>query len=435
MNSTDTDKQFNKAGVHSAHLDVDAPLQEVAGLEILRKASKLSGRGEGSIFREIISLSFGQTKLSDYEYFKFRLYDNKLYSREQKREFIGNRLTRKLQLDMIFDRSSPVLPIIKHKLFMERLLNGFGFPTTNTIACYADPDAFATMGNMKLLRDQTDLSNFLKTTKYPIFGKPMIGSLSLGAAGFEKYDLRSQQIILSDKSKMSLETLHQQIDKNYRSTGYLFQRKIIMHPDLQRFTGNAVGCFRVVCCKTPDGIRLLYALWKIPMPGSMADNFWRKSRFALIDIETGTVVRCQMGHGPDAKELEVMPESGIKIKGLKIPNWASITELAFSAASFLSEASILGFDIALSDSGPIIIEVNGSPEHGNYQLASGKGLLTPENRKIFDFNIARAKKNAKAQEKLRQKSARGLRKQNLTDRMGKLRLDLARIKSNRKSAV
>ena len=228
-------------------------------------------------------------------------------------------------------------------------------------------------------------------------------------------------------TSMSLDSLCEQICKNYYQVGFLFQEKINMHPELQPYTGDAVGCFRIVTCKTPNGIVPLYAVWKIPGVGSMADNYWRDGKIALIDVETGQVVRCQMGSGLDAQELDTIPETGLKIKGLKIPDWTSVTDLAVSAASLLSDVSIAGFDIAHSDAGPRVIEVNGNPNHGLYQFASGYGLLTPERQAIFDWNIAVTKKSVRDSKKRRRKNARIARKEVFKERLEGFKSDVANM--------
>lgn len=157
----------------------------------------------------------------------------------------------------------------------------------------------------------------------------------------------------------------------------------------------------------------------------MADNYWRDGKIALIDVETGRVVRCQMGTGLDAQELDVIPESGLKIKGLQVPDWKSVVELALSAASLLSDASIAGFDIAHSDAGPRVVEVNGNPDHGLYQIASGYGLLTPERQAIFDWNIEVTKKKARERKIRKRQNARKTRKQIVRKRLEDFKSDVA----------
>ena len=406
-----------------AKLDIVPPSESSSRLGILRKASEVSGRSKEAIFWEILRFTFGPSKLTDNDYFNFRLYDDKHYSPEQKKQVLGVRRNR--ALNTAINPKRGVLYILDEKLLMERVFKGFEIPGTNTIACFVSKDRFPSLGKMNLLRDRADLAGFLTTARYPIFGKPLSSTLSLGSAGLTGYDPSSEQISLSNGTSMSLDSLCEQILRNFYQVGFLFQEKINMHPDLRAYTGDAVGCFRVVTCKTPEGIVPLYAVWKIPGVGSMADNFWRDGKIALIDVETGQVVRCQMGTGLDAQEIDVIPETGLKIKGVKIPDWTSVTDLAVSAASLLSDLSIAGFDIVHSDTGPRVIEVNGNPNHGLYQFASGYGLLTPERQAIFDWNIAVTKKSAGDFKNQRRKYTRIARKALIKERLEGFKSDVA----------
>lgn len=420
---TATETEQTEKTTQNANLDIKAPSSSGRRLEILRRASEVSGRSKEAIFWEILRFTFGKSKLEDKEYFKYRLYDDKHYSPEQKKQVLGGRRNR--ALNMAINPARGVLHILDQKLFVERLFKGFEIPGTSTIACFVSEDRFPSMGNMNLLRDRSDLAAFLTTAPYPIFGKPLFGSLSLGSAGLTGYDPASEQISLSDGTSTSLDNFYEQIRQNYYHVGFLFQEKINMHPDLKPYTGDAVGCFRVVTCKTPNGLVPLYAVWKIPGIGRMADNYWRDGKIALIDVETGQVIRCQMGTGLDAQELDVIPENGLKIKGLKIPRWESVTELAISAASLLSDASIAGFDIAHSDTGPRVIEVNANPDHGLYQIASGYGLLTPERQAIFDWNIAVTKKKNRDYKKRKRQNARATRKMVIKKRLEDFKSDVS----------
>lgn len=420
---TATEAEQIEKTTQDANLDIKAPSESGRRLEILRRASEVSGRSKESIFWEIMRFTFGPSKLADKEYFKFRLYDDKHYTPEQKKQVLGGRRNRALNLAI--NPSRGVLHILDNKLFVERLLQGFGIPCTKTIACFVAEDRYQSMGNMRLLRDRSDLAEFLTAAPYPIFGKPLFGSLSLGSAGLTGYDPSSEKISLFDGTSMSLDGFHEQIQQNYYHVGFLFQEKISMHPDLQAYTGDAVGCFRIVTCKTPDGIAPLYAVWKIPGVGRMADNYWRDGKIALIDVETGRVVRCQMGTGLGAQELDVIPESGLKIKGLQVPDWKSVVDLALSAASLLSDASIAGFDIAHSDAGPRVVEVNGNPDHGLFQIASGYGLLTPERQAIFDWNIEVTRKKSRERKIRKRQNARKTRKQIVRKRLEDFKSDVA----------
>ncbi len=382
-------------------LDVDPPMDAARLLRSLRLACDKTGRSMGSIFREILRLQFGANRLKDTEYFKYRLYDDELYPTEKKREFVGKRAIFKLNRSV--NKAAEFASLLGHKLYFEGLLRGLGLPGTETLAVYADPASFRSVGRVLALHTLDELTEFLSTADFPLFGKPVGSSLSLGTIGIKGISADKSLLDLTNGATMALEELHAQIRDNYSGIGFMFQKKIVNHPDLAKFTGAAVGTLRVVTCMSPNGLRPLYAAWKIPSKTSMADNFWRSDNMiAQVDVESGELLRCQKSIGVDAEEVEVHPTLGEPLVGMTIPRWREVTDLGVAVASLFPRTRMLGFDIALSETGPVLIECNDNPDHGLYQISAGTGFLTPEhadliewNRKATESDLARIKKAGK----------------------------------------
>ena len=56
------------------------------------------------------------------------------------------------------------------------------------------------------------------------------------------------------------------------------------------------------------------------------------------------------------------------IVGFKIPKYKEVIELAKKASLVVDEVRYVGWDIAVTDKGPVIIEGNEYPGHDIYQL-------------------------------------------------------------------
>ena len=72
--------------------------------------------------------------------------------------------------------------------------------------------------------------------------------------------------------------------------------------------------------------------------------------------------------------LEKHPDSGVIIPGFEIPFFAEALELCKEASKLISKINILGWDIAITHSGPVMIEVNNFPGFRLYQRPIRKGL-------------------------------------------------------------
>jgi len=93
--------------------------------------------------------------------------------------------------------------------------------------------------------------------------------------------------------------------------------------------------------------------------------------------------------------IDVHPDTGHKLSGLKLPFWQEILELA-SQCYDMVELGYLGADIVLTpDQGPIVLELNARPGLG-IQIANLAGLV-PRLEKIRN----EAPKNLLAKERVK----------------------------------
>jgi hypothetical protein len=83
------------------------------------------------------------------------------------------------------------------------------------------------------------------------------------------------------------------------------------------------------------------------------------------------------------EELETYPESGQQLRGMQLPFWREVLELNAKAVLFFPRIRYNSLDIALTDRGPVIVEMNTGGSFELPQLASGQGLLTDEVESFF----------------------------------------------------
>lgn len=87
-------------------------------------------------------------------------------------------------------------------------------------------------------------------------------------------------------------------------------------------------------------------------------------------METGKLT----GNGID-KRLNEAEESvtGIKFDGFQIPYWEEIKEMVLEAALVNDKVNLVGWDVAISKNGPLIIEGNRGPGFDLVQMLLKKG--------------------------------------------------------------
>lgn len=319
--------------------------------------------------RETTSLRFGVRKLQPKEYYDFGLFDPAMPMVE-KRQYVGVAGSKALNQRLSPPELVPTGAFVGNKLFYSAFLNQMGLGAPETQAVFSSHGSF---GALQVLRDAAGLEAFLRNdAKYPIFGKPLNGSLSVGSIRIDA--LKGDILQLGNGQTHRLSAFTEEVMSKY-SNGYLFQSALQPHAEMKEITGSAIGCVRVVTVNDTGRPRALYALWKIPSATAMSDNFWQSgSMLAAIDIASGEVTKCRLGTGLDTKDVSHHPETNAKIVGRMLPHWDSVLKIAEDAHGLFPEFGVCGYDIAICEDGPRIVECNDTPFHTLYQLASRRGI-------------------------------------------------------------
>jgi hypothetical protein len=127
---------------------------------------------------------------------------------------------------------------------------------------------------------------------------------------------------------------------------------------------------------TPDGPLIHRAVAKITTGHNPADNFWRAGNMlGAIDPANGRIARVVRGTGMDKTLNETHPDTGNSLLGTRIPAWKWLVDLVCEATAVFPGIRTQSWDVALSDRGPVLLEVNYGGDLNLGQLAHGKGVL------------------------------------------------------------
>ncbi len=358
------------------HATVESPIDVAHGM---RTALTVHRKSLWSQISEICRLRLGPGKLQPEEYYYYRLYDDEQFSYEDKRRFLGkkcwNRVYKRCNANSWWS-------IAHDKLIFYTLLRGQDLPMPANRALY---HPFRRMNDVPTLASAEELAVFLRRDMvYPAFAKPIAGIRSTGVAVIRGYDQASDSLILHDGQAVQVDRYIEEIDR-YRREGYLFQELLAPHPDLARLCGDRLSTVRLIVGIDHEQPHLMHALWKIPVGSNPADNFWRTGNLlAALDPGTGAVGRIIRGAGPDQAEIERHPDTGERLEAVILPAWRSVVDLCLTAAAMLPELKLQAWDVALTDRGPVLIEVNIGGDFNLPQLALQAGIMNPDFRDFID---------------------------------------------------
>ena len=132
---------------------------------------------------------------------------------------------------------------------------------------------------------------------------------------------------------------------------------IIQHPEMNRLYPHAINCMRVVTDRVGDEVYVAYVILKCGNGGSVCDNSGQGGLICAVDKETG-VVKSIATDDLIAHSYEKHPETGVEFKGFKIPMYDEAIAMCKEAALIVPEVRHIGWDVGLSDKGPVLVEGN-----------------------------------------------------------------------------
>ena len=157
-------------------------------------------------------------------------------------------------------------------------------------------------------------------------------------------------------------------------------------PEIMAITQWPAICgVRVICLNGPDEVKPIRAVWKIAVPPNHIDNFSlgkNGNLLADVDLATGQVDRVVSGFWPKTELLTHHPVSGQSLLGFCLPGWSKILDACKRAGPVFPLMRIHHWDFALTERGPMILELN---DVGSTELAQihGHGLMSQETREFF----------------------------------------------------
>lgn len=187
--------------------------------------------------------------------------------------------------------------------------------------------------------------------KHPTFmAKPFDG---ICGKGIEKID--------------SLEQNADDLYQSLKSSGQtLLEEVIIQHPELNKLNPSAINTIRIVTIVKDNLPHVVFAGLRCGRAGFVVDNFVAGGMTVPIDIETGVINNVAVDKVGNV--FDIHPDTKTPFHGFKLPDWDAVIALAKTAALRVETVKYVGWDIASTPTGPILVEGNHFPGQVLYQL-------------------------------------------------------------------
>jgi hypothetical protein len=391
MSMTEVVTENGVAAARPAMLDVKYPSKVPPLAAMLKKIHSEYKKSPYQLAADVLGRFLSKNSMLADEYMTLRLFDDAHMSAAEKDAFVGVFMRRKIAGAINTSRHWDA--VTSNKLVTEMVLGGFGFPVVETRALFHPTRRLPAILS---LASSEALAAYLRTAEhYPMFGKPTDASLSLGTAGLVSYEGETDTIQFLNGKTAPVDDFVAEVVENY-TKGYLLQECLDSHPLVRDVAGPAISCVRFYTLVVDGKPEVFRAAWKLPAGTAMADNFWRGNLLASLDYKTGRVGRVIKGSGLGQQILDRHPDTGRPFADFGVPDWAATKEMVLQAAAALSSVGLIGWDVAITSRGGVVVETNNCPDFMLAQLAEGRGVLDETLKGILAEQRAKAKKARQA---------------------------------------
>ena len=145
----------------------------------------------------------------------------------------------------------------------------------------------------------------------------------------------------------------------------ILEEWIIQHENISKIYPKAVNCLRVITILENNKCNIVSAYFAMANADEIA-NLATGDLVAYIDLDNGILNTDASNF--TGKVFKEHPISGVKIKGFQIPYWKEVCNMLEEASKVVPEVGYVGWDIAITPDGPLIIEGNTSPGYVYFQV-------------------------------------------------------------------
>lgn len=339
-------------------------------VEDVFEAARESGRNPGAIFLEMLELRFGIGQLGFSEYFDYELYKTDL-SKAEKRAFGGWRGQGILE-KMLVDVYSEFMTI--DKVTMYAIFAGYGFPFPKILATYGNQRP---MHGALRLNNPDELIQYLQEPgRLPVYIKPSSSSFGRGNVLVDRWE--DGKFVLGNKDLLDPKAMVAHLDDR-RGLGWVLQQPLKAHPAVAELCGtDKISGLRIHSFLGSKGPTLIRAVWRVNGGNNDDDHFkfgTSGNLIAELDIESGSVKRVVTGFRKTRAQVANHPVTGRSLTGFVIPFWQEIKTLVCDAHLAFPGYLCPGWDIAICEDGPSILEVNSFGDIDTSQHAGRVGFI------------------------------------------------------------
>lgn len=272
---------------------------------------------------------------SPVDYYRFQFYKSDK-SLTEKSYYVGKRGGKYYPWE---NNQIKFVPILDNKYLFKVFLTGLGLP---------QPRLLATIGSDYEVHTLEQFIAKLKTIQGDCIIKPVCGS---GGRGIFFLENKGNTFFMDDKP-LTYEFLWEKLNGGQ----YIIEEKILQKDYLANLYPHSLNTFRLITIKTDDGKwHVAKFSLRLGRGGSRIDN----SGAGGIQVYVNDAGKTYYPYDwLLKKKINKHPDTGAKLEGVEIENFQDILEVVLHASEKFNFMGTIGWDIAQTSKGLMIIEAN-----------------------------------------------------------------------------
>ena len=302
------------------------------------EAALLSGRSKTRQLRELLvfTLCYG---FQPSEYYERKLYDEPILNE------IGDFLSEYDTKALAVATNGPGAESVKSKQLFDQACKQAGLPVAPTFA-YLDEELCTT-----ILDAET-----LKLPKNDLFFKPVFG---MEGIGIERWDFNSKSERWSFNEESCDDLSLRRHFYNLSSKGpYLLQVALVNHPEIVELSPGGLITYRLVSVSDNENPPEVIAS-HMSMPRHLTTTNHESNGGIEAEIDTESLIMDE-GYSfvPKHEQHLTHPTTGAQIQARVAEEWPLLKSLALKLHTLFPDVTSIGWDIAYTDQGSVVLEGN-----------------------------------------------------------------------------
>ena len=170
---------------------------------------------------------------------------------------------------------------------------------------------------------------------------------------------------------------------NNKNGRYVLEELISQNNGMAKYHPSSVNSLRIRTFRFDDRVEILPSNMRIGCGDSVVDNTGKGGISVALDSDGKAISACNEA----GVYYETHPDTGEQIIGKKVPGWEDALDLAKRLAQVVPSVRYVGWDLALTDTGWVMIEGNDKGMFVGIQKPTQKGFRPRLDKILSEMSI------------------------------------------------